>query len=57
MQMFANIKAKDIAHTFKKQVTKKEGIVEKSSGKEHASAGLAIKHSYATEEKVAFVGE
>ena len=53
--MFANLKAKDIANSFQKAISKKEGIVNKSSTVAE-SAGIGIKHSYATEEKVAFVG-
>lgn len=52
--MFANLKAKDIANSFQKAISKKEGIVNKSSTVAE-SAGIGIKHSYATEEKVAFV--
>ena len=53
--MFAGLKADEVANTFKKAVSTKSGIVAKSS---HVadSAGIGIKHSYATEEKVAFVG-
>ena len=53
--MFADIKASEVANTFKKAVSTKSGLVAKSSHVEH-SAGIGIKHSYATEEKVAFVG-